>query len=120
MLIFNHMVKYYKDDLSHVFYALADSNRRQILDLVAKRPRLATELAKRFDMSFPAVSKHIKILEEAGFVKRNIKGREHSIAIEQKSLKKAYDWIDHYRKFWEESFDRLENYLKETKYKEKK
>ena len=113
------MVKYYKDELSHVFYALADANRRHILELVAKKPRKASELAKRFDVSFPAVSKHIRILEEAGFVKRDVKGREHLISAETKSLDKAQDWIEHHRKFWEESLDRLDEYLKESMRKEK-
>jgi DNA-binding transcriptional ArsR family regulator len=108
------MVKYYKDDLSHVFYALADHNRREILHLVAKSPRKASDLAKRFDMSFPAVSKNIRILEEAGFVKRTIVGREHRITSEKKSLDKAYNWIEQHRKFWEESLDRLEDYLKKN------
>ncbi len=109
------MVKYYKDELSHVFYALADANRRDILGLVAKAPRKASELAKRFDMSFPAVSKHIRILEEAGFVKRNIKGREHRITIQQKSLDKAYQWIAVHRQFWMEKLNNLEEYLKKEK-----
>lgn len=85
------MVKrYYTDDLSHIFYALADSNRREILELVAKAPRKSSELARRFDISFPAVSKHIRILEEAGFVKRDIVGREHRISIRKKSMDKAH------------------------------
>ncbi len=113
------MVNYYKDDLSHVFYALADANRRQILELVARKPRRASELAKRFDVSFPAVSRHIRILEEAGFVKRRVKGREHFISAETKSLDKAQDWIEHHRKFWEESLDRLDEYLKESMKKER-
>lgn len=112
------MVKYYKDELSHVFYALADANRREILGLVAQKPRKASELARRFDVSFPAVSKHIRILEEAGFVKRDIKGREHFISAETKSLDKAHDWIEAHRKFWEESLDRLEDYLKNSIEKE--
>ncbi len=112
MVIFNHMVKYYKDELSHVFYALADRNRREILHLVAKGPRKASDLAKRFDMSFPAVSKHVRILEEAGFVRRNVIGREHQIVHEDKSLKKADQWLQEHRKFWEDSLDRLEIYLK--------
>ncbi|MBP9854481.1 MAG: winged helix-turn-helix transcriptional regulator [Candidatus Omnitrophica bacterium] len=113
------MVKYYKDELSHVFYALADPNRREILHLVAKALRKASELAKRFDMSFPAVSKHVRILEEAGFVRRNIVGREHQIIHQKKSLQKADQWIQEHRKFWEESLDRLETYLKATNKKEK-
>jgi len=106
------MVKYYKDDLSHTFYALADNNRRQILELVSKKPRRASELARRFDVSFPAVSKHIRILEEAGFVKRSIKGREHHIHIEEKSLEKAHAWIEEHRRFWQASLERLDEYLK--------
>lgn len=113
------MVKYYKDELSHVFFALADRNRREILELVARKPRKASDLAKRFDMSFPAVSKHIRILEESGFVRRTVKGREHHIAAEKKSVDKAQKWIEEYRKFWEESLDRLEEYLKRTHTKEK-
>lgn len=108
------MVKYYKDDLSHTFYALADANRRQILELVSKKPRRVSELARRFDMSFPAVSKHTRILEEAGFVKREVVGREHHIAIEEKSLDKAHQWIEGHRKFWVASLDRLEEYLKKN------
>lgn len=108
------MVKYYKDELSHVFYALADRNRREILQLVVKSPRKASDLARRFDMSFPAVSKHIRILENAGFVRRTVKGREHNISAEKKSIDKAQKWIGDYKKFWEESFDRLEVYLEKT------
>src|SRR5579863_5230760 len=113
------MVKYYKDGLSHTFYALADANRRQILELVSKKPRKASELAKRFDMSFPAVSKHTRVLEDAGFVKRKIVGREHHIAVEEKSLDKAYQWIEEHRKFWMDSMDRLEEYLQKTIQEEK-
>ncbi len=101
------MVKYYKDELSHVFYALADPNRREILQLVVKSPRKSSDLARRFDMSFPAVSKHIRILENAGFVRRTVNGREHNISAEKKSIDKAQKWIGDYKKFWEESFDRL-------------
>jgi DNA-binding transcriptional ArsR family regulator len=108
------MVKYYKDDLSHVFYALADRNRRQILELVTKKPRKASDLARRFDISFPAVSRHIRILEEAGFVKRKITGREHEIDIQQKSLDRANEWITAHRQFWMERLDRLEGYLEKT------
>ncbi|MDP2653361.1 MAG: metalloregulator ArsR/SmtB family transcription factor [Candidatus Omnitrophota bacterium] len=108
------MVKYYKDELSHVFYALADGNRRHILELVAKKPRNASDLARRFDMSFPAVSKHVRILEDAGFVRRKIVGREHRIAIQKRSLDKAHGWIEAHRKFWTESLDRLEEYLKQS------
>ena len=113
------MVKYYKDELSHVFYALADRNRREILHLVAKGPRKASDLAKRFDMSFPAVSKHVRILEEAGFVSRKIVGREHQIIHQKKSLEKANQWLEEHRKFWESNLDKLEAYLKEKHTKEK-
>jgi hypothetical protein len=65
-------------------------------------------------MSFPAVSKHVRILEEAGFVKREIIGREHHIDIEKKSLDKAHDWIESHRRFWTESLDRLEEYLEKS------
>jgi predicted transcriptional regulator len=103
-----------------VFYALADHNRRQILELVTKKPRKASELARRFDISFPAVSRHIRILEEAGFVNRRITGREHQIDIEKKSLDKAYDWIAVHRQFWMERLDRLEDYLEKSMKEERK
>lgn len=90
------MVKYYKDDLSCFFYALADESRRHILELVSVSPRRASDLARRFDMSFPAVSKHIKVLERAGFVTRNIVGREHHIGIDKENFGKAREWIDKY------------------------
>ena len=108
------MVKYYKDDLCHTFYALADANRREILELVAKSPRRISELSRRFAISFPAVSKHIRILEQAGFVKRKVVGREHRIAIQQKSMNKAFQWINDHRKLWEERLDRLDEYLKNS------
>jgi DNA-binding transcriptional ArsR family regulator len=108
------MVKYYKDELSHVFYALADKNRRHILDLVSKGPRRASDLARRFDISFPAVSKHIRILEDAGFVKRAVTGREHQITLKKTSLDKAHNWIEKHRKFWEDRLDRLDDYLNKT------
>ena len=92
------MVKYYKDDLSHFFYALADESRRDILELVSESPRRASDLAQRFDMSFPAVSKHIKVLEKAGFVKRRIVGREHHIGIDKQNIVKVRRWIEECRK----------------------
>jgi len=114
------MVKYYKDELSHTFYALADANRREILRQVTKEPRSASELAKRFDLSFPAVSKHLRILEEAGFIKRDIEGRVHTFRFEPKPMKKAFNWIKFYEYFWLQSLDRLDVYLKELQTQEQK
>jgi DNA-binding transcriptional ArsR family regulator len=106
--------------LDRTMMALADPTRRAILKRLSQGEALVTELAKPFDMSLNAVSKHILILERAHLVRRRHEGREHHIALNPEPLAQAADWIEHYRQFWEQSFDRLDDYLRELQQKEKK
>lgn len=106
--------------LDQTMMALADPTRRAILKRLSQGEALVTELAKPFDMSLNAVSKHILILERAQLIHRRREGREHHLTLNPKPLAQAADWIEHYRHFWEQSFDRLEDYLRELQEKEKK
>lgn len=100
------------DDLSATFAALADPTRRAILGTLASAGEVSVnDLAKPFAMSLPAVSKHLKVLERAGLVERGRKAQWRPCKLRPAPLKQAHDWIEHYRRFWEESFDRLEAYL---------
>ena len=107
------MVKYSEEHISNIFHALADPTRREILNMVAHQEKQVSELADSFQMSFPAVSKHIKVLEKAKLIKRNIEGRVHHISFEDKTMKQAYQWIKYYERFWQHSLDKLANYLQE-------
>jgi DNA-binding transcriptional ArsR family regulator len=108
------------DQLSLTFAALADPTRRAILGrLAAGGERSVTELAAPFDMSLPAVSKHLKVLERAGLVARGRSAQWRPCRLQAEPLKDVADWVAHYRQFWEESFDRLDAYLKELQDKEK-
>lgn len=107
-------------DLDAIFAALADSTRRAILARLAAGEASVTELAKPFDMSLPAISKHLKVLERAGLIARGRDAQWRPCRLDAGPLKDASDWIGHYRKFWEESFDRLDEYLREIQKKEKK
>ena len=100
------------DRLSATFAALADPTRRAILARLALGETSVTELAEPFDMSLPAVSKHLKVLERAGLIARGREAQWRPCRIELNALKGVDDWVEQYRKFWEESFDRLEAYLK--------
>ena len=108
-----------EDQLSNTFAALADPTRRAILARLAAGEAAVTELAEPFDMSLPAVSKHLKVLERAGLIARSRDAQWRPCHIEPAPLKDAADWIGHYKKFWEESFDRLDDYLRELNKKEK-
>jgi DNA-binding transcriptional ArsR family regulator len=99
------------DHLSSTFAALADPTRRAILARLALGETSVTELAEPFDMSMPAVSKHLKVLERAGLIARGREAQWRPCRLEAAPLKTAAQWIDEYRRFWEESFDRLEEYL---------
>jgi DNA-binding transcriptional ArsR family regulator len=101
------------DHLSSTFSALADPTRRAILARLASGEASVNELAKPFKMSLPAVSKHLKVLSNAGLVKRTRTAQWRPVALQAAPLKEALDWIDRYRDFWEQSFDRLDEYLKE-------
>lgn len=108
------------NDLDAVFAALADSTRRAILARLATGEASVTELAKPFDMSLPAISKHLKVLERAGLISRGRDAQWRPCSLSAGPLKDVADWVGHYRKFWEESFDRLDEYLREIQKKEKK
>lgn len=114
------MVKFKEKDISGIFHALADATRREIIKMVAQKERQATELARSFHMSFPAVSKHLKVLENAGFIRRRIDGRVHRFYFEQRTMKKAYQWIKFYEKFWLQNLDNLNEFLKEQNRERKK
>jgi DNA-binding transcriptional ArsR family regulator len=108
------------DHLSVTFAALADPTRRAILARLSSGQCSVTELAEPFDMSLPAISKHLKVLERAGLIARTREAQWRPCQLDAGRLKEAADWIDQYRRFWEESFDRLDEYLRELKKKEKK
>ena len=100
------------DQLSQTFAALADPTRRAILARLTKGEASVTELAEPFDMSLPAISKHLKVLERAGLIARTRDAQWRPCKLDAGPLKEASDWIEHYRDFWEQSFDRLDEYLR--------
>jgi DNA-binding transcriptional ArsR family regulator len=108
------------DYLSTTFAALADPTRRAILAHLVSGEASVTELAEPFEMSMPAISKHLKVLERAGLIARGREAQWRPCRLEARPLKGVADWVEHYRGFWEQSFDRLEDYLRELKKKEKK
>jgi DNA-binding transcriptional ArsR family regulator len=110
VLIFNHMVE--GRVLDEVYHALADSSRRAIVWRLALVGELkVTDVARPFGMSLNAVSKHIKMLERAGLVRRRIVGRDHWLSLESQPLVAAYAWIGLYQRFWEGRVDSLQQYL---------
>jgi len=108
------------DHLSTTFAALADPTRRAILARLSTGKASVTELAEPFDMSMPAVSKHLKVLERAGLIARGQEAQWRPRRLEAERLKEVSEWLEHYRWFWTESFDRLDDYLQEMKKKQKK
>jgi DNA-binding transcriptional ArsR family regulator len=108
------------DHLSNTFAALADPTRRAILARLATGEASVTELAEPFAMSMPAVSKHLKVLERAGLIARGREAQWRPCRLDAAPLKDVAGWIEHYRRFWDQSFDRLDAYLMELKKKEKK
>lgn len=101
------------DQLSSIFAALADPTRRAILARLARGEATVGELAEPFAMSLPAVSKHLKVLERAGLITRGREAQWRPCRIEPGPLKDVAGWLEHYRRFWDESFDRLEEYLEQ-------
>jgi DNA-binding transcriptional ArsR family regulator len=97
--------------LNAVFSALSDPTRRAILDRLARGEAQVTELADPHDMSLPAISKHLKVLEDAGLVLREKDGRIHRMNLNSKPMKDAAAWLERYRVFWEGKFDALERFL---------
>ncbi|MBI3798467.1 MAG: winged helix-turn-helix transcriptional regulator [Deltaproteobacteria bacterium] len=108
------------DRLNTTFAALADPTRRAILARLATGEASVMELAEPFAMSLPAISKHLKVLERAGLIARGREAQWRPCRLEAGPLKDAADWIEDYRKFWEQSFERLDDYLRELQKKEKK
>ena len=106
------------DRLSTTFAALADPTRRAILARLASGVASVTELGEPFEMSLPAVSKHLKVLERAGLIARGREAQWRPCRLEARPLKHAADWLEHYRHFWEESLDRLDEYLGELQAQE--
>jgi DNA-binding transcriptional ArsR family regulator len=107
------------DQLSVTLTALADPTRRAILARLAKGEAMVTELAEPFDLSLPGVSKHLKVLQRAGLITQGRRAQWRPCRLEGERLRDVADWIEEYRRFWDESFDRLDDYLAELQ-KEKK
>ncbi|TMQ56116.1 MAG: winged helix-turn-helix transcriptional regulator [Candidatus Eisenbacteria bacterium] len=106
--------------LNATFAALADPTRRAILARLTLGEVSVTELAEPFDMSLPAVSKHLKVLERAGLIARGREAQWRPCRLDAGPMKDAAEWLDRYRRFWEESFDRLDVYLHKLQRKERK
>jgi DNA-binding transcriptional ArsR family regulator len=110
--------------LDATFSALADPTRRAILARLASGETSVSELAEPFEMTMPAISKHLKVLQRAGLIERGREAQWRPCRLAAGPLKDASDWLEHYRAFWEEAFDRLEDYLRglkqDTQRKEKK
>jgi DNA-binding transcriptional ArsR family regulator len=113
------MVKCSSRSLNRTFGALADPTRRRILQQLAGGDRCVTDLARPHRMSLPAVSKHLRVLERAGLLRRKRDGREHRLKLKAEPMQQAQAWIEEYRKFWEASFDRLDEYLKQLQSEQK-
>ena len=103
------------DSLSAVFAALADPTRRAILTRLAEGECSVSELAEPFDMSLPAISKHIRVLERAGLITQRRDAQKRPCRIQALPLKEVVDWAEHYRHLWEGRLDRLDDYLKQLK-----
>ncbi len=105
----------YETPLDRTFHALGDGTRRQMLAiLAAEGPRSAGDLAERFDSAQPTLSRHLKVLETAGLVRREIDGRTHNFSLETERMLEAQEWISRHRKMWDAMLDNLEVYLAEN------
>lgn len=105
------MVEYPPNDLDAIYAAISHPARREVLERLRPREATVTELASPFAMSLAAVSKHIRVLENAGLVRRTVLGREHRISVDPSALIPAAGWLDHYRGFWEARLDLLDEKL---------
>jgi DNA-binding transcriptional ArsR family regulator len=108
------------DHLSTTFAALADPTRRAILARLTSGETSVTELAKPFEMSLPAVTKHLKVLQRAGLITQGRQAQWRPCRLDAKPLREVADWVEQYRRHWEERLDRLEDYLRELQKKEKR
>jgi DNA-binding transcriptional ArsR family regulator len=121
LLLFNVLVNNnMTDQITSTFAALADPTRRAILARLALGETSVTEIAAPFEMSMPAISRHLKVLEKAGLISRGREAQWRPCKLKAEPLKQAADYLDEYRRFWEESFDRLDEYLKTLQIKESK
>ena len=109
-----------RDHLSATFAALADPTRRAILARLCLGETTVAELARPFKMSGPAVSKHLKVLENAGLIARGREAQWRPCRLEAGPLRDVAGWVEHYRRFWEQSFDRLDHYMQTLQAQEKK
>ncbi|MDH3524185.1 MAG: metalloregulator ArsR/SmtB family transcription factor [Acidobacteriota bacterium] len=100
--------------LDRIFFALSDPTRRAIVGRLAGRPSTVGELAQPFSISAPAISKHMKILEGAGLIRRRVEGRRHHCTLDPRALEAAQDWLSYHRDFWEARLDELESFLEES------
>lgn len=105
------MVNIKNSQLDQIFSALSDSTRREMLRRLTKGELSVKELSESFTISKPAVTKHLKVLEGAGLLKRLVVGREHRCRLEAGPLNKANDWLQFYERFWQDKFDALEKFL---------
>lgn len=108
---FNQMVECNQGGLDRTFAALADPTRRALLDRLRDGPSTVGELAAPFDVSLNAVSKHLRVLEQAGLIRREVRGREHHLHLDAAPLESAVAWTEEYRTFWEKRLDALEKLL---------
>ena len=118
-IIFNQMVKYLSNTLDATFGALADPTRRSILERLIGGESSVTSLAEPFDMSLPAVSKHLRVLEKAGLLTQEKDGRVRRCRMDAGPMKEASDWVGRYRIFWEEQLDSLAGYIEQMQSEEK-
>lgn len=110
--IFNLMVEYNSQNLDRVFAALSDPTRRLLMRRLCIGPATVSELAAPLEMSLNAVSKHLKVLEQAGLIQRTIKGRLHHISLNAAPLAEAERWVNQYRQFWDAHLNSLDSWLK--------
>jgi DNA-binding transcriptional ArsR family regulator len=109
------MVEYKEATLDQTYAALADQTRRTILLRLLQQEARVTELAEPFAMSLNAVSKHLQVLERAGLVRREVRGREHYLSADPEPLQHATEWLNTYQQFWEQRLVRLETFLRQKK-----
>src|SRR6185312_3445734 len=106
------------DPLSETLAALADPTRRAILERLSRGPASVNEIAEPYDISLPAVSKHLKVLENAGLISRGREAQWRPCQLEADALKRVDDWLEHYRRFWTGSFDKMDAYIAKLKKKD--
>ena len=106
------MGEYQASTLDRVFGAISDPTRREILMRLSRSDERVTDVARHFSISLNSVSKHVRVLEQAGLVRRSVQGRNHVLSLEATPMAQAADWMEFYRRFWTGAFDRLDAHLK--------